>query len=134
MIWISLNFEIVKLASVDWQIEEIIIFAAKEKTSSRKLLIQESDLRGGSKKPLLKEEVQYLEFVHLSSSRSYSAGIGTWVSITWLPRLHRAGPSASLDKSVLVYLIGRFISCVSRVVKCQFLTVQGWFLSYNVGG
>jgi len=50
MIWISLKFEIVKPASADWQVEEIIIFAAKEKTSSRKLLIQESDLRGGSKK------------------------------------------------------------------------------------
>jgi hypothetical protein len=82
------------------------------------------------KKPLLKEEVQYLELIHLSSSRSYSAGIGTWVSITWLPRLHRAGPSASLDKSVLVYLIGRFISCVSRVVKCQYLTVL--FLCYKI--
>ena len=50
----------------------------------------------------------------LSSSRSDSAGIGTaivefdTVSVAelatrskWLPRLHRAGPSASLDKSIV---------------------------------
>jgi hypothetical protein len=52
-----------------------------------------------NKKPLPKGGVQDCICMTLSSSRSCSAGIGTWV-FTWLPRLHRAGPSASLDKSV----------------------------------
>jgi hypothetical protein len=75
----------------------------------------------GKKKPLLKEEVSKFGSDHLSSSRSYSAGIGTWVWITWLPRLHRAGPSASLDKSVIPYLIGWFISRFCRFCQgCYF--------------
>jgi hypothetical protein len=34
-----------------------------------------------------------------------TAGIGTVPFSGWLPRLHRAGPSASLDKSVVQYSI-----------------------------
>jgi hypothetical protein len=34
-------------------------------------------------------------------STNASAGIGTLRSVLRLPRLHRAGPSASLDKSLL---------------------------------
>jgi hypothetical protein len=52
----------------------------------------------------------------LSSSRNTSAGIGTVIrlgyksllicpNLKWLPRLHRAGPSTSLDKSVMPYSI-----------------------------
>jgi len=44
--------------------------------------------------------------IFLSSSRTVSAGIGTVIGelltrSKWLPRLHRAGPSASLDKSIV---------------------------------
>ncbi len=67
-----------------------------------------------NKKPLLKEEVNVDTF-RLSSSRMQvitritpTAGIGT-VTLVWLPRLHRAGPSASLDKS-MCYLVFKFIA------------------------
>jgi len=53
-------------------------------------------------KPLLKEEVLIAD--HSSHLPEISAGIGTLTSV-WLPRLHRAGPSASLDKSTYFLFI-----------------------------
>jgi len=65
--------------------------------------------------------------VILSSSRSDSAGIGTvigesdtisvieWAGRTkWLPRLHRAGPSTSLDKSIERIQLWRYDSTSRR--------------------
>jgi hypothetical protein len=70
------------------------------------------------KKPLPERRGKHLIKLSdpLSSSRNTSAGIGTVIrpgykspltcpGLKWLPRLHRAGPSASLDKSVISYSI-----------------------------
>jgi hypothetical protein len=55
--------------------------------------------------PLLVRRGMDIQKNSLSSSRT-TAGIGTLTHVVVrLPRLHRAGPSASLDKSVLQYSV-----------------------------
>ena len=98
--------------------------------------------RGASltrRKPLLNIEeakVQQRSII-LSSSRSDSAGIGTVIDeldarsavdlaarSKWLPRLHRAGPSASLDKSIVRIRLWRYDSI--GWVGCQITRPRDW--------
>ena len=75
---------------------------------------------------------------HLSAPAAGSDGVGTLacsVLHAWLPRLHRAGPSTSLDKISLIgwYSIGDDVTIAER--PCQIekasATLKMWLPAQN---